>query len=212
MRGWCWRPTTLLLMFVLLLVASALSWTTAQLDPSDIDENPSDLIPIFDPRGGAEDEAPTTEPPTPSPLPPKPTPSTQVPRPKVTPVPVLTPTPKLSPVPTMLSVAPIALAPSPRVSPAAARLCGPAITGAHGCVHAASLVSNDDASCGPDNAFGSMPVSVAREGTFCAVPPICSGDVQGNCPDVQPGLLRASRCVLLNSTSIVYGCVSQRVT
>ncbi|DAZ97004.1 TPA: hypothetical protein N0F65_011919 [Lagenidium giganteum] len=50
-----------------------------------------------------------------------------------------------------------------------------------------------------------MTVSVQGQGTFCAAKPICAGKEQGNCPGVQTGLSRASRCDFVHPG--VYGCV-----
>jgi hypothetical protein len=56
------------------------------------------------------------------------------------------------------------------------------------------------------NPAGETPVSiVGAERDFCASEPVCSGNIFGNCPKVQDGLLQDSECMIVETD--VYGCV-----
>ncbi|TMW65787.1 hypothetical protein Poli38472_008434 [Pythium oligandrum] len=88
--------------------------------------------------------------------------------------------------------------------------CGVVRTGVFGCIpNNSSGLPVDIAyplptSCAGNEA-GDTPVSVEGVGTFCAMYPVCAGEIFGECPGVQEGLDRASVCATVRTG--VYGCV-----
>ncbi|DBA01910.1 TPA: hypothetical protein N0F65_005099 [Lagenidium giganteum] len=80
--------------------------------------------------------------------------------------------------------------------------CKPYLDAAHTKVGEVSAADLPNCSKNP---VGNTPVSVVGQGTFCAAWPVCSGKQQGNCPGMQFGLAKASRCDYVRPG--VYGCV-----